>query len=146
MNDPQIDIQALRQFERDRMGVGFGTWAADDDLHPVADGVDKTAVAGGQRDGEEVGVPGLAKGEGVALGMGGDATAEVAVQGFLLCQIDTGGLTVEADPADAAFLAEDGAANLVVAVAAGGGGGISQAQGQLDPFVLHDYSRATCRR
>jgi hypothetical protein len=34
----------------------------------------------------------------------------------------------------------------VIAVAAGGGGGVGQAQGQLDPFVLHGRSRGTWRR
>jgi hypothetical protein len=47
IDDTQIDAEAFGEFERDRVGVGFGAWAADDDLHAVADGVDETAVAGG---------------------------------------------------------------------------------------------------
>ena len=69
--------------------------------------------------------------------MSREASAEVPVHRLLFGEVDPGGLAVEADAADAAFLAEDGAADLVIAVGAGRSGGLGQAQGQLDPFVLH---------
>ncbi len=119
------------------MGVRFGAGAADDDFHPVTDGIDQAAVAGGKGDGEEVGFTWLAEGQGIAFGVGGEATTEVAVQGLVLGQVDAGRLAVEADPADTPFLAQDGATDLVIAVGAGGGGGLGEAEGELDPFVFH---------
>jgi len=69
--------------------------------------------------------------------MGGEATAEIAMQGLLVGQVDARRLTVEADTADASLLAQDGATDLVVAVGAGRGGGLGQAKGKLDPFLFH---------
>ena len=111
------------------MGIRLGAGSADDDLHPVANGIDQAAVAGRERDGEEIGIPRLAEGEGVTFRMGGEAAAEVAMQGLLLGEIDAGGLAVETDAADAAFFSEDGTTDLVITIGAGGGGGVGQAQG-----------------
>ena len=71
--------------------------------------------------------------------MGGEATPKIAMQGFILREIDTGGLAVEADPAYAPLFAENGTADLVVAVSAGGGGRLGETEGELDPFVFHDW-------
>ena len=72
--------------------------------------------------------------------MGGQAAAKVAVEGFVVCEFDSRGLAVKADSADAAFLAENGATNLVIAVGAGWGGGLGKSKGELDPFVFHERS------
>jgi hypothetical protein len=47
-------------------------------------------------------------------------------------------LAIEADPTDATLFAENGAADLVIAVGAGGGGGLGEAEGELDPFIFHE--------
>ena len=72
--------------------------------------------------------------------MGGETPAEVAMQGFVVCEFDSRGLAIEADPTDASFFAEDGATDFVIAVGAGGGGGLGEAEGELDPFVFHERS------
>ena len=115
----------------------LGAGAADDDFDSVTDGIDEAAVARGKRDGQQVGIARLAEGQGVTFRMGGEATAEIAMQGLFLGQFDTGRLAVEADTADASFLAENGATDLVIAVRAGRGGGLGEAKGELDPFVFH---------
>ena len=121
------------------MVLRLGAGAADDDLHPITDGIDEAAVTRGKRDGQQVGIARLAEGEGVAFRMGGEATAKIAVQGFILREIDTGGLAVKADPANASLLAEDGAADLVITVSAGRGGGLGEAESELDPFLFHEW-------
>ena len=120
------------------VGIGFRAGAADNDFDSVTDGIDEAAVAGGESDGEQIGFAGFAESEGVAFGMGGEAATEVAVKGFVVCQFDSRGLAIEADPTDAAFLPENGAADLVIAVGAGGGGGLGEAEGELDPFIFHE--------
>ena len=69
--------------------------------------------------------------------MGGEAATEVAVEGFVVCEIDSRGLPVKSDPADAAFLAENGATDLVIAIGARRGGGLGETEGELDPFIFH---------
>ena len=59
--------------------------------------------------------------------MGGEAAAEVAMEGFVFGEFDSWRLTVKADAANTAFFAEDGATDLVIAVGAGGGGGLGEA-------------------
>ena len=68
--------------------------------------------------------------------MGGEAATEVAVEGFVVCQFNSRGLAIEADPTDASFFAENGAADFVIAIGAGGGGGLGEAEGELDPFIF----------
>jgi hypothetical protein len=72
--------------------------------------------------------------------VGGEAAPEVAVQGFFFREVDSGGLTIKSDSADAAFLAENGATNLVIAVGARRGGGLGKSKGELDPFVFHEWA------
>jgi hypothetical protein len=122
----------------DGVGIWFGAGAADDDFDSITDCIDEAAITRGESDGEQVGFARLAEGEGVAFGVGGETTAEVAVEGFVVCQFDSRGLAIEADTTDAAFLPENGAANFVVAVGAGGGGGLGEAEGELDPFIFHE--------
>jgi hypothetical protein len=69
--------------------------------------------------------------------VGGEAAAEVAVEGFVVCEVDSRGLPVESDPADASFLAENGATDLVIAIGARRGGGLGETEGELDPFIFH---------
>ena len=109
------------------MGIGFGAGVADDDFDSVAGGVDEAAIAGWEGDGEEVRVSWFAESEGVALGVGGEAAAEVAMEGFVFGEVDSWGLAVEADTANTAFFAQDGTTDLVIAVGAGGGGGLGEA-------------------
>jgi len=71
--------------------------------------------------------------------VGGKAATEVAVESFVVCEVDSRGLAVKSDSADATFFAEDSAADLVVAVGAGGGGRLGETEGELDPFVFHDW-------
>ena len=120
------------------MGIRFGAGAADDDFYSVTDCIDEAAITRGESDGEQIGLAGFAEGEGVAFGVGGEATAEVAVEGFVVCQFDSRGLAIEADTTDASFFAEDGAADFVIAIGAGGGGGLGEAEGELDPFIFHE--------
>ena len=70
--------------------------------------------------------------------MGGETATEVAVEGFVVCEVDSRGLAVKADPADAAFLAEDGTSDLVIAIGARRGGGFGESEGELDPFIFHE--------
>ena len=119
------------------MGIRFGAGAADDDFDSVADGIDEAAITRGESDGEQIGFAGFAESEGVAFRVGGEAAPEVAVEGLVVGEIDSRGLAVKSDTTDAAFLAQDGATDLMVAVGAGGGGGLGQTEGKLDPFVFH---------
>ena len=109
------------------MGIGFGARAADNDFDSVANGVDEAAIAGWEGDGEEEGFPWFTKGESVAFGVGGEAAAEVAMEGFVFGEFDSWRLAVKADAADATFFAENGAADLVIAVGAGGSGSLGEA-------------------
>ena len=52
--------------------------------------------------------------------MGGEASAEIAMEGFVFGEFDSWRLAVKADTADTAFFAEDSATDLVIAVGAGG--------------------------
>jgi hypothetical protein len=70
--------------------------------------------------------------------VGGETTAEVAMQGFVVCEFDSRGLAIKSDTADAALFAEDGAADFVIAIGAGGGGGLGEAEGEMDPFIFHE--------
>jgi len=109
------------------VGIGFGAGVADNDFDSVTDGVDEATITGREGDGEEEGFPWFAKSEGVALGVGGEAAAEVAMEGFVFGEFDSWRLAVKADTANTAFFAEDGAADLVIAVGAGGGSGLGEA-------------------
>ena len=122
----------------DGVGIWFGAGAADDDFYAVTGGIDEAAVTRRERDREQVGITRCTKGQSIAFGVGGEAAAEVAVEGFVVCQFDSRGLAIEADPTDAAFFAENGAADFVIAVGAGGGGGLGEAEGELDPFIFHE--------
>jgi len=124
----------------DEVGVRFGAGAADDDFYSITNGIDEAAITRGESDGEQIGFAGFAESEGVAFGVGGETTAEVAVEGFVVCEFDSRGLAIEADPTDASFFAEDGAADFVIAVGACGGGGLGESKGELDPFVFHERS------
>jgi hypothetical protein len=72
--------------------------------------------------------------------MGGEAATEVSVQGFVVCEVDSRGLAIKSDTADATLFAENGAADLVISIGAGGGGGLGKSKGELDPFVFHERS------
>ena len=109
------------------MGIGFGAGVADDDFDSVTNGVDEATITGWEGDGEEEGFPWFTESESVALGVGGEAAAEVAMEGFVFGEFDSWGLAVEADTANTAFFAQDGATDLVIAVGAGGGGNLSEA-------------------
>jgi hypothetical protein len=109
------------------VGIGFGAGVADDDFDSVAGGVDEAAIAGWEGNGEEVRVAWFTESESVALGVGGEAAAEVAMEGFIFGEVDSWGLAVKADAADTAFFTEDGATDFVIAVGAGGGGGLGEA-------------------
>ncbi len=109
------------------MGIGFGAGVADDDFDSIAGGVDEAAIAGWEGDGEEVRVAWFTESEGVALGMGSETAAKVAMKGFVFGEIDSWGLAVEADTANTTFFAQDGATDFVIAVGAGGGGGLGEA-------------------
>ena len=109
------------------MGIGFGAGVADDDFDSVAGGVDEAAIAGWEGDGEEVRVAWFTESESVALGVGGEAAAEVAMEGFVFGEVDSWRLAVEADTANTALFAQDGTTDLVIAVGAGGGGGLGEA-------------------
>ena len=69
--------------------------------------------------------------------MSGETTAEVTVQSFFFREVDSRGLSVKPDSANAAFLAENGATDLVIAVGARRGGGLGESERKLDPFVFH---------
>ena len=109
------------------MGVGFGAGVADDDFDSVAGGIDEAAIAGWEGDGEEVRIAWFTKSEGVALGVGSEATAEIAMEGFIFGEVNSWRLAVEADTANTAFFTQDGATDLVIAVGAGGGGSLGEA-------------------
>ena len=119
------------------MGVRFGAWAADDDFDSVTNCIDEASVARGESDGQQVGFAGFAEGKRVAFGVGGKAATKVAVEGLVVCEVDSRGLAIKSDSADAAFLAQDGATDLVIAVGARGGGGLGETKGELDPFIFH---------
>ena len=122
------------------MGVRFGAGTADDNFYSVTGGVDEAAVAGRERDGEQVGIARFAEGQGIAFRMGGEAAPEVAVQGFFFREVDSRGLAVKANAANAAFLAENGATDLVIPVGTRRGGGLGKSKGKLDPFVFHGWA------
>ena len=122
------------------VGVRFGAGTADDNFYSVAGGVNEAAVAGRECDGEKIGIARFAEGQGIAFRVGGEAAAEVAMQGFFFREVDSRGLTVKSDSANAAFLAENGAADFVIAVGARWGGGLGKSKGELDPFVFHERS------
>ncbi len=71
--------------------------------------------------------------------MGGETATEVAVEGFVVCEVDSRGLPVKSDPADASFFAENGATDLVIAIGARRGGSLGETEGELDPFVFHEW-------
>ena len=72
--------------------------------------------------------------------MGGEAAPEVAVQGFFFREVDSRGLAVKSDSANAAFLAENRATDLVIAVGTRRGGGLGETKGELDPFIFHGWA------
>ena len=109
------------------MGIGFGAGVADNDFDSVTNGVDEATITGREGDGEEEGFPWFTKGESVAFGVGGEAAAEVAMEGFVFGEFDSWRLAVKADAADATFFAENGATDLVIAVGAGGSGSLGEA-------------------
>ena len=59
--------------------------------------------------------------------MGSEAAPEVAIEGFVFGEVNSWRLAVEADTANTAFFAKDGATDLVIAVGAGGGSGLGEA-------------------
>ena len=120
------------------MGVWFGAGTADDDFDSVTGGIDEAAVARRERDREQVGITRCTKGQSIAFRVGGEAATEVTVEGFVVCEIDSRGLPVKADPADATFFAQDGTTDLVIAVGARRGGSLGESEGELDPFVFHE--------
>ena len=122
------------------MGVWFGAGTADDNFYSVAGGVNEAAVAGRECDGEKIGIARFAEGQGIAFRVGGEAAPEVAVQGFFFRQVNSRGLSVKSDSADTAFLPQDGATNLVIAIGAGGGGGLGESECELDPFIFHGWA------
>ena len=107
---------------------GIQARTADDDFDSIADGVDETAIARWEGDGEEVGFTRFTEGEGVAFRVGGQAAAKVTMKGFVLGEIHSRRLAVKTNAADTAFFAEDGATDFVIAVGAGGGGGLGEAE------------------
>jgi hypothetical protein len=119
------------------VGVRFGAGAAYDDFYSVTDCIHEAAIAGRECDGQEVGFAGFTEGKGVAFRMGSETATEVAVEGFVVCEIDSRGLPVKSDPADASFFAENGATDLVIAIGARRGGGLGKSEGKLDPFIFH---------
>jgi len=122
----------------DGVGVRFGAGAADDDFHSVTGGIDEAAVAGRERDGQQVGITRCTEGQGIAFRVGGETASEVAMQGFFFREVDSGGLPVKADTTDAAFFAQDGTTDLVIAVGARRGGSLGESEGELDPFIFHE--------
>jgi len=72
--------------------------------------------------------------------MGGETPAEVTVQSFFFREVDSRGLSVKPDSANAAFLAENGATDLVIAVGARRGGGLGESEGELDPLIFHEWA------
>jgi len=123
---PNFDFQPFCQLVGNGVGIRFGAGSADDDFHSVTGGVNEAAVAGRESDGEKVGIARCTEGQSIAFRVGGETPAEVAVQSFFFREVDSRGLAVKADPADAAFLAEDGATDFVIAIGAGGGGGLGK--------------------
>ena len=119
------------------MGVWFGAGTADDNFHSVTGGIDEAAVTRRERDREQVGITRCTKCQSIAFRVGGETPAEVTVEGFVVCEVDSRGLPVKADPTDAAFFAQDGTSDLVIAVGARRGGSLGESEGELDPFVFH---------
>ena len=120
------------------MGVWFGAGTADDNFHSVTGGIDEAAVTRRERDREQVGITRCTKGQSIAFRVGGEAATEVTVEGFVVCEVDSRGLAVKSDATDAAFLAENGASDLVIAVGARRGGSLGESEGELDPFIFHE--------
>ncbi len=119
------------------MGVRFGARAADDNFYSVPGGIDEAAVTRRERDREQVGITRCTKGQSIAFRVGGEAATEVTVEGFVVCEVDSRRLAVKTDSTDAAFLTQDGATDLVIAVGARRGGSLGETEGELDPFVFH---------
>ncbi len=119
------------------MGVWFGAGTADDNFHSVTGGIDEAPVTRRERDREQVGITRCTESQSIAFRVGGETPAEVTVEGFVVCEVDSRGLPVKADATDAAFLTEDGTSDFVIAIGAGGGGGFGKSEGELDPFVFH---------
>ena len=120
------------------MGVWFGAGTADDNFHSVTGGIDEAAVTRRERDREQVGITRCTKGQSIAFRVGGEAATEVTVESFVVCEVDSRGLPVKADPADAAFFAQDGTTDLVIAVGARRGGSLGESERELDPFIFHE--------
>jgi hypothetical protein len=120
------------------VGVWFGAGTADDNFHSVTGGIDEAAVTRRERDREQVGITRRTKGQSIAFRVGGEAATEVAVEGFVVCEVDSRGLAVKSDATDAAFLAENGASDLVIAVGARRGGSLGESERELDPFIFHE--------
>jgi hypothetical protein len=121
-----------------RVGVRFGAGVADDDFYSVTGSIDEAAVTRRERDREQVGITRCTKGQSIAFRVGGEAATEVAMQSFFFREIDSRGLPVKSDPADAAFFAENGATDLVIAVGARRGGSLGESERELDPFIFHE--------
>ena len=120
------------------MGIRFGAGAADDDFYSVTGGIDEAPVTRRERDREQVGITRCTEGQSIAFRVGGETPAEVAVQSFFFREVDSRGLAVKADPADAAFFAKDGTTDLVIAVGARRGGGLGESERELNPFIFHE--------
>jgi hypothetical protein len=120
------------------VGIRFRAGAADDDFYSVTGSIDEAAIARRERDREQIRIARCTEGQSIAFRVGGETPAEVTVEGFVVCEVDSRGLAVKADPADAAFLAKDGTTDLVIAIGAGGGGGLGESEGELDPFIFHE--------
>ena len=120
------------------VGVWFGAGTADDNFHSVTGGIDEAAVTRRERDREQVGITRCAEGQSIAFRVGGEAATEVTVEGFVVCEVDSRGLPVKSDTADASFFAENGATDLVIAIGARRGGGLGESERELDPFIFHE--------
>ncbi len=120
------------------MGVWFGAGTADDNFHSVTGGIDEAAVTRRECDREQVGITRCTEGQSIAFRVGGEAATEVTVEGFVVCEVDSRRLAVKTDTTDAAFLTQDGATDLVIAVGARRGGSLGETEGELDPFVFHE--------
>jgi hypothetical protein len=120
------------------VGVWFGAGAADDDFYSVTGSIDEAAIARRERDREQIRIARCTEGQSIAFRVGGETPAEVAVQSFFFREVDSRGLAVKADPADAAFLAKDGTTDFVIAIGAGGGGGLGESERELNPFIFHE--------
>jgi len=120
------------------VGIRFRAGAADDDFYSVTGSIDEAAIARRERDREQIRIARCAEGQSIAFRVGGETPAEVAVQSFFFREVDSRGLPVKADPADAAFFAQDGTTDLVIAVGARRGGSLGESERELDPFIFHE--------